>query len=47
MIPVGKQGTIQYVYLIDKDMSGNIKKESVLSVNYVPLTSVEKQLYGI
>jgi protein-L-isoaspartate(D-aspartate) O-methyltransferase len=42
MIPVGE--LFQYIYLIDKDMNGNIKKEPMLSVRYVPLTDKEKQL---
>jgi protein-L-isoaspartate(D-aspartate) O-methyltransferase len=44
MIPVGKQGDTQNVFLIDKDLQGNVTQQSVLAVNYVPLTSVEKQL---
>ena len=42
MIPVGKY--YQYIYLIDKDANGNITKDAVSSVRFVPLTDKEKQL---
>jgi len=42
MIPVGKYD--QYIYLIDKDEKGNVSKEPVLTVRFVPLTDKEKQL---
>lgn len=42
MIPVGKY--YQYIYLIDKDLEGNISKDAVSSVRFVPLTDKEKQL---
>ncbi len=43
-IPVGGQYESQYIYVIDKDSEGNITKKRVMSVNYVPLTTVEKQI---
>lgn len=42
MIPVGKYN--QFIYLIDKDDKGNLNKNAVLSVRYIPLTDKEKQL---
>ena len=44
MIPVGAQNEIQYIYLIDKDLQGNISEQRILQVRYVPLTSKDKQL---
>jgi len=44
MIPVGRRWGLQYIYIIDKDLDGNIKKTPIVPVNYVPLTSVEKQI---
>jgi len=44
MIPVGGQMEAQYVYLIDKDLEGNVVYNKLLPVRYVPLTSKEKQL---
>ena len=43
-IPVGGQYESQYIYIIDKDSNGKISEKRVLSVNYVPLTTVEKQI---
>ena len=43
-IPVGGQYESQYIYIIDKDSNGNITEKKVMSVNYVPLTTVEKQI---
>ena len=43
-IPVGGQYDSQYIYVIDKDSNGKITERRVMSVNYVPLTSAEKQL---
>ena len=37
----------QYIYLIDKDMKGNISYTKGLCVRYVPLTSAKKQLNNI
>ncbi len=42
VIPVGKY--YQFIYLIDKDLNGNVTKDAVLTVRYVPLTDKEKQL---
>jgi protein-L-isoaspartate(D-aspartate) O-methyltransferase len=44
MIPVGPQHDMQYIYLIDKDYEGNINKQKLLCVRYVPLTSKDLQL---
>ena len=46
-IPVGGQYDAQYIYIIDKDSKGKITEKRVLSVNYVPLTSAEKQLQNV
>jgi protein-L-isoaspartate(D-aspartate) O-methyltransferase len=42
MIPVGTFE--QYIYIFDKNEKGEISSEAVLPVNYVPLTSIDKQL---
>jgi protein-L-isoaspartate(D-aspartate) O-methyltransferase len=42
MIPVGKY--YQFIWLVDKDEKGNLTKDAVLSVRYIPLTDKEKQL---
>ncbi len=44
MIPVGKIDALQHIYLVDKDLNGNVEKTKVLPVRYVPLTSKEEQL---
>ena len=44
-IPIGADSNNQWIYIIDKDFNGNLKTQKILSVCYVPLTSVEKQLY--
>ena len=46
VIPVGGQYAGQYINVIDKDKDGYISVRKELSVCYVPLTSVEKQLKG-
>lgn len=46
VMPLGPQGD-QYIYLIDKDMKGNINYTKGLSVRYVPLTSANNQLNNI
>ena len=46
-IPVGGQYESQYIYIIDKDSNGKTTENRVLSVNYVPLTSAEKQLQNV
>ena len=43
-IPVGGQYDSQYICVVDKDINGKITERRVMSVNYVPLTSAEKQL---
>ena len=45
-MPLGPQGD-QYIYLIDKDLNGNINYTKGLSVRYVPLTSAQNQLNNI
>lgn len=47
MIPVGKQNNEQFIYIIDKDKDGKVNTKSVLSVKYVPLTTIEKQLKNL
>ena len=37
----------QYIYLIDKDLKGNISYTKGLSVRYVPLTSAQNQINNI
>lgn len=46
MIPVGKRFSSQYIYLVDKDIKGNVTKKATLGVNYVPLTEKDKQRAG-
>ncbi len=46
-IPVGGQYSSQWIHVIDKDSNGKINDKRVLSVNYVPLTSAEKQLQNV
>ena len=46
VMPLGPQGD-QYIYLIDKDMKGNINYTKGLSVRYVPLTSAQNQINNI
>ena len=48
-IPVGKEKKEktdkgQYIYIVDKDMKGNITKKPILPVSYGMLTDVESQL---
>lgn len=45
-IPVGPPGGDQNIYVVDKNMKGEITRKSIMGVSYVPLTSVEKQLRG-
>ena len=42
-MPLGPVGN-QYIFVVDKDMNGNISYRQDLSVTYVPLTSVQNQL---
>ena len=44
VIPIGKDGEVQFIYVIDKDLYGKISYTKELEVRFVPLTSVEKQL---
>ena len=44
MIPVGKNIENQFIYLVDKDLFGNITWNKVLPVRYVPLTSKDYYL---
>ena len=46
VVPVGKQYEGQYINIIDKDQNGKISTKIELSVRYVPLTDVDKQLHG-
>ena len=43
-MPVGRSGSIQSIYLIDKDEQDQIRKQALMDVLYVPLTSLENQL---
>ena len=43
-IPVGGQNEDQWIYLVDKDEKGNISKQKLFGVTYVPLTDKETQL---
>lgn len=42
--PVGKQDKGQSIYVIDKDLNGQIKETKVMDVRYGSLQSVESQL---
>ncbi|XP_023335439.1 protein-L-isoaspartate(D-aspartate) O-methyltransferase [Eurytemora carolleeae] len=44
IIPVGPEGGHQTLDQIDKDRTGIISRKTLFGVNYVPLTSIEKQL---
>ena len=46
VMPLGPPGD-QYIYLIDKDLKGNLSYTKGLSVRYVPLTSAKNQLNNI
>ena len=46
VMPLGPTGD-QYIYLIDKDLKGNISYTKGLSVRYVPLTSAQNQINNI
>ena len=46
VIPLGPPED-QFIYIIDKDLEGNINYTKGLSVRYVPLTSVKNQLNNI
>ena len=42
MVPVGKE-PYQKLYIITKDMNGNVMKVPKLSVTFIPLTEAKKQ----
>lgn len=44
VIPVGPIGQTQYITLVDKLVSGEVKVSRTLAVSYVPLTDKESQL---
>ena len=46
VMPLGPPGD-QYIYLIDKDLKGNLNLTKGLSVRYVPLTSPENQINNV
>ena len=46
VVPVDSSFGGQYIKIIDKDRNGKISIKDGLSVSYVPLTSVQKQLRG-
>ena len=39
VIPVGKQYEIQYLWIITKEVGGQIKKEKILPVRFVPMVT--------
>ena len=39
VIPVGKQYEIQYLWVITKEVGGQIKKEKILPVRFVPMVT--------
>lgn len=45
-IPIGLDDNDQWIYVVDKDMNGNVSYKKTISVCYVLLTSKEKQLAG-
>ena len=45
-IPIGLDDNDQWIYVVVKDLNGNITAKKTLSVCYVLLTSKEKQLAG-
>ena len=45
-IPIGLDPDNQYIYVVDKDLNGNVTSNKTISVCYVLLTSKEKQLRG-
>ena len=46
VVPVGKPNEGQYIYIYDKEQKGKVTHRKELSVRYVPLTDVDKQLSG-
>lgn len=45
-IPIGLDLDNQWIYVVNKDLNGNVTYEKTISVCYVLLTSKEKQLAG-
>ena len=45
-IPIGLDPDNQWIYVVDKDLNGNVTWKKTISVCYVLLTSKEKQLKG-
>ena len=45
-IPIGLDPDNQYIYVVDKDLDGNVTSKKTISVCYVLLTTKEKQLRG-
>ena len=45
-IPIGLDPDNQYIYVVDKDLNGNVTCKKTISVCYVLLTTKEKQLRG-
>lgn len=46
VIPVGPEGGHQEFIQVDKDAQGNVSKQSLMGVIYVPLTDASHQLAG-
>lgn len=43
VIPVGPTGGLQNLEQYDKDDKGNVTRQTLMGVQYVPLTDKEKQ----
>lgn len=41
-IPVGDAGGSQWIWVVDKDKNGHVKREKTMGVLYVPLTDAPK-----
>jgi protein-L-isoaspartate(D-aspartate) O-methyltransferase len=46
IIPVGPEGGNQYMEQIDKDLDGNVSRQKLFGVMYVPLTDKDHQWQG-
>ncbi|KAI0508743.1 protein-L-isoaspartate O-methyltransferase-domain-containing protein [Xylaria bambusicola] len=42
-IPVEDEGGMQYIWVVDKDVDGNIEKKRLYGVRYVPLTDAPRK----